>query len=260
LRWIPILALALAVSCVVDPITGRRSIQLMSDAQMNELGLQAFQEVKKESKIASDPAQIAIVRRVGERIARAVDEQLVHDGKEPFQWEFTVIESEQVNAFCLPGGKVAFYTGILPICADETGIAVVMGHEIGHAYAGHGNNRVSMGVIKEYGLGAVQAAMSVGEASEIKSKALAALGVGAQLGELKFGRDDESHADRLGLLFMARAGYDPRAAAPFWQRMSALGGSQSLEILSTHPANETRIADIETHLPAALAEYEKKQP
>ncbi|HLU48814.1 MAG TPA: M48 family metallopeptidase, partial [Planctomycetota bacterium] len=249
-------------SCAVDPITGRSSLHLLPDDQVDQMGAQAFQQILQESEGAVLPPEspeAQLVRRVGARIAAVVDQQLIESGREPFDWEFVVIESDQVNAFALPGGKVAFYTGILPVAANETGIAVVMGHEVAHAYGRHANSRLSMNVIAKYGLGAVQHALSGGGDSMVNQLTLAALGVGTQVGMLGFSREDEAHADELGLIFMARAGYDPREAIAFWERMeAAAGGSGGLpEFLSTHPGPESRIRNLNETLPRALDEYRK---
>lgn len=246
-------------SCAVDPLTGRRTLQLLPDDQLNQMGAQAYQQVLSENQGAVLPPsspEAQLVERVGRRIAPVVDRQRIENGEQPFDWQFSVIDSQEANAFALPGGKVVFYTGILPICQDENGIAVVMGHEVAHAYAGHANNRMSQQVIAEYGLGAVQQALSGGGDSMVNQLTLAALGVGTQLGMLKFGREDESEADELGLIFMARAGYDPRGAVEFWQRMSeSTGGNEPPQFLSTHPNHGTRIEDIREELPRAIEEY-----
>ena len=247
------------VGCITEPFTGRRTLQLIPEGQLNQMGVDAYQQILTDAKISTDAANTAMLRRVGERIAAVVDPMMAEDGRPPFEWEFTLIDDPNtVNAFALPAGKIAFYSGILPVCGDETGVAVVMGHEVAHAYAGHGNNRMSTQVVTQYGLAAAAAALSGDGDSEITQLSLAALGVGSQLGSLAFGRHDESAADEIGLVVMARAGYDPRQAAAFWKRMSELSGGQAPpEFLSTHPSHPTRIRDIEEKLPEALKEYEK---
>ena len=263
-----VLAVALVfllAGCVTDPITGRKQFVGLSfggagEDQINQLGAQAYQQTLGEAQVLTSGPQVDLVRAVGERIAPVVDEYMREQGRETFAWEFNVIESNQVNAWCLPGGKVAFYTGILPICQDEAGIAVVMGHEIAHAYGQHGRSRMARSAASEYGLGAVAAALGGAESSISQQVALQALGLGAQLGSLKFGRGDESHADELGLIFMAKAGYDPRAAVKFWERMAdASGGGAPPEFLSTHPSHDTRISDLNAQMERAVEIYEQNR-
>jgi predicted Zn-dependent protease len=225
------------------------------------MGIQAFQQILGEAQLGADASQNALVEKVGRRIAAVTDKRMADAGREPYAWEFKVIdEPETVNAFALPGGKVAFYTGILPITKTEVGLAVVMGHEIGHVYGEHGRHRVSNNAVAQFGLGAVEVALASGDVSSGTSKyTIAALGLGYQLGvQLPFSRGDESAADHIGLILMAEAGYDPREAVAFWQRMAAAsGGGQPAEFLSTHPSHDTRIEDLENLLPEAIAIYEK---
>ena len=271
--WAMLLCITLLASaCRTCPITGRKVFAPLPESQMNSMGLDAYKQTLGESKVMASGADVEMIQRVGERIAIVVDAQMKEDGREPFEWEFNVIESEQVNAWALPGGKVAFYTGILPLCQNEAGVAVVMGHEVAHAYAHHGNKRMSEGAVAQFGIAAVQIALAGGEAEgaaegaaaadadagAVRNVALQALGVGTQLGLLAFGRGDESHADELGLVFMARSGYDPREAVAFWTRMQdASGGEAPPEFMSTHPSHDTRIADLEAQMPQALEIYDK---
>ncbi|MBN1444061.1 MAG: M48 family metallopeptidase, partial [Planctomycetes bacterium] len=253
-RWFLCLLLAIVLAaCVLEPYTGRRKLQLIPSAQMNELGDDAYRQILAEEKVVTGTGDAQLLARVGARIARVVDQKLEERGEEPYQWEFSLIASDQVNAFALPGGKVAFYTGILPVCQGEEGIAVVMGHEVAHAFAGHGNDRLSRGLLQQYSLAAIQLAIGGEDESELKQLALAALGIGAQVGSLAFDRNDESSADEIGLMIMAEAGYDPSAAVEFWKRMDQMTqAGATLEFLSTHPSHETRIADLNAKLPAAL--------
>jgi predicted Zn-dependent protease len=256
------LCLCLLPACVTEELTNRtRMVPLISEAQANEMGAQAFQQLLGEAKVGGTPQQNAAVERVGKRIAAVTDAYMGKKGRELFQWDFKVIADDKtVNAFCLPGGKVAFYTAILPVCQDENGIAVVMGHEVAHAYLQHGAHRISTSLISQVGLEAVQLALGGAEASETSKIAIAALGVGYQVGiELPFSRADESEADHAGLKLMAEAGYDPRAAVAFWQRMSELGGGGTPEFLSTHPGHETRIEQLEKLMPEAIAIYERSR-
>lgn len=241
---------ALASGCATVPETGRSQLLLFPDSQMTALGLQAYEEILKKEKVSTDPEANALVRRVGERIA-------VASGKD-YEWRFTVIDAPKtINAFALPGGKVAVYTGILPVTQDEAGLAVVMGHEVAHATARHGAERMSQSTLLQ-GL-ALGGGVALGGGDPEKSRAIyGALGVGAAVGVvLPFSRKQESEADRIGLRYMARAGYDPEAAIPFWERMDAAarGKQRPPEFLSTHPSGETRIRQIREWLPEARAEF-----
>ena len=177
---------------------------------------------------------------------------------EGFDWEFNLIDDPKtVNAWCMPGGKVAFYTGIMPICKDETGVAVVMGHEVAHAIANHGRERMSQQMIAQYGLGTLSAVLGQNPGAG-KDLLMQAVGAGASVGMLKFSREHESEADHMGLIFMAMAGYDPNAAPAFWERMSSGGGNEPPEFLSTHPSHSTRIEDLKGWIPQAMKHYKKK--
>ena len=201
-----------------------------------------------------------MVKRVGVNIQRAVETYFAQNNLSKelkgYAWDFNLVESPEVNAWCMPGGKVVIYTGILPITQDETGLAVVMGHEIAHAIAQHGNERMSQGLLQQLGGVALSVALK-DEPALTQNLFMAAYGIGTTVGVmLPFGRKHESEADRLGLIFMSMAGYNPNAAVDFWTRMSAMkGGAQPPEFLSTHPSDATRIADIKKHLPEALKYY-----
>ncbi len=216
----------------------------------------------KENKISADKKNTAMVKRVGKKIQRAVEiyfaQKNLSAELKGYKWEFNLVESKEVNAWCMPGGKVVFYTGILPITKDETGLAVVMGHEIAHAIAEHGNERMSQGLITQFGGMALAKALE-NKPGETQALWMGVFGLGAQLGVmLPFSRMHESEADRLGLTFMAMAGYDPNKAVDFWQRMAALKGGQAPpEFLSTHPSDVIRINKIKKHLPEALKYYKK---
>ena len=250
----PVLRVALLLvvaACATVPLTGRSQLLLLPQSEEMRMGLLSYQEILTKEKISADPALNTLVRRVGQRIAAAT-------AKTDFQWEFKVIESDKVNAFCLPGGKVAVYTGILPVTRDEAGLAAVMGHEVAHAIARHGGERVSQGLLLQLGLATVAAAMSNKDPETVQT-VTGLLGAGATLGIiLPFSRNHESEADRLGLTYMARAGYDPRSARDFWVRMTeaSKGRPKPPEFLSTHPSDETRIRQIEGWLPEALPFYE----
>jgi predicted Zn-dependent protease len=263
-KWTPLIVWLLLgawifQACKTVPITGRKKLSLMPESQVRTMSFQQYAHVLEEAELSKDPDQVQLVRRVGERIQAAVEKYMSSTGHaevlEGFEWEFNLIESDQVNAWCMPGGKVAFYTGILPICADEKGIAVVMGHEVAHAIAGHGSERMSQQVLAQLGQQVITAA-TVEESDELRSIYLTAFGAAAQLGVLlPFSRKHESEADQMGLIFMALAGYDPREAPEFWRRMAAQGGEKPPEFMSTHPSDQRRISDLEAQMASALGYY-----
>jgi predicted Zn-dependent protease len=251
----------LLFACATVPVTGRRSLNILPDSQLLSMSFDEYNKVLKKSKLSQDPAKVQMVKRVGERIAKATEDFFREKGLESeiknYKWEFNLIEDDKtVNAWCMPGGKVAFYTGILPVTEDDTGIAVVMGHEISHAIAKHGNERMSQGLLAQLGAIGLSTALSTqpGPTGQIF---MAAYGVGANVGLLlPYSRLQESEADHIGLILMAKAGYDPRQSIPFWERMNKKGGSRPPEFLSTHPAPETRIKDIQAEIPEAMKYYE----
>ena len=253
--------LLLVFSCSEVPVTGRRQLSLVPNSQLFPLSYDQYDAVLKENKLSNNTQYVTMVKRVGARISSAVEKYMAQKGLssqlDGYKWEFNVIEDETVNAWCMPGGKVAFYTGIMPICEDEAGVAVVMGHEVAHAIANHGSERMSQGLVANGLLGGLQAAMGQ-NASLTNQILMQSVGMGAQVGMLKFSRTHESEADEMGLIFMAMAGYDPREAPKFWERMDAkAGGSRPPEFLSTHPHPDTRIADLKKWMPNALKYYKK---
>lgn len=265
LFWLgTISALFLLLACATVPLTERKSLSLISDSELSSLSLEQYADVLQKSKLSNDPARVQMVRRVGGRIARASEEFLRESKLEAdiknYKWEFNLIEDDKVaNAWCMPGGKVAVYTGILPLTKDETGLAVVMGHEVAHAMAKHGNERMSETLLVQLGGAGLSAALAK-QPSQTQQIFLGVYGVTSNVGfMLPYSRLHESEADRIGLVLMAKAGYDPREAIPFWQRMNEKGGSRPLEFLSTHPAPDTRITDIKSHLPEALKYYKGPQ-
>lgn len=252
------LSVALLIGCVTNPMTGRRSIQTVSDSQLSSMAISQYRETLSKAKVITNTTDARRVKNVGARIKNAAENYYRSIGRvndlQSYNWEFNLIEDKQVNAWCMPGGKVAFYTGIMPICKDETGVAVVMGHEVAHALAGHGNERVSQAMIAQLG-GTV-----IG--GSIKNSAMASIfnqlyPMGAQVGLLAYGRKQELEADQMGLYLMGMAGYDPREAQAFWHRMesSTKSGNRPPQFLSTHPNPENRRADMSKHMPKALEYY-----
>jgi predicted Zn-dependent protease len=249
-----LLAMSIAAACTTVPYTGRSQLQLMSAQQESQMGIQAYQETLSKAKLSANAGQSEMVARVGGRIAAAT-------GHPEYQWEYRLIQDDkQVNAFALPGGKVAVYTGILPITRDESGLAAVLGHEIGHVIARHGGERVSQQLLVNVGLETTMAALSSGNPATVQAVA-SLLGAGATVGViLPWSRAQESEADHLGLILMAKAGYDPHAARNLWVRMSAAsqGSGRPPEFLSTHPSDPTRIRQIEAWLPEAMQYYQPR--
>lgn len=253
-----VLALLTASGCSTVPITGRRQVSLIPANQMIAQSALGYREVVAEGPLSTNQGQVELVRRVGQRIAGAVERYFSVRGESEllagFEWEFNLIDKDEPNAWCMPGGKVAFYTGILPFTQDEAGLAVVMGHEVAHAVAGHGRERASHQLLQQGG-GLLASYLS--RESDYHGAILQVYGLGSQVGAiLPFSRLHESEADRLGLIFMAMAGYHPEAAVGFWQRMAAGKSGSPPEFLSTHPADETRIRKLRELLPEALEYYE----
>lgn len=249
-------------ACASVAVTGRNQLNLVSNAEIIPIVNQQYAEIIAKGPLSNDRQQTEMVKRVGVKIQKAVEEYLASKNASAelagFQWEFNLIEDpKMVNAWCMPGGKVAFYTGIMPICKDETGVAVVMGHEVAHAIANHGRERMSQQMVAQFGLSSLGALVGQNPTAA-KDLLLQAVGVGTNVGMLKFSRSHESEADHIGLIFMAMAGYDPHAAPLFWKRMTAAGGGQEPpEFLSTHPSHHTRVKDLEKWIPEALT-YKKK--
>ncbi|HMU41936.1 MAG TPA: M48 family metallopeptidase [Ignavibacteriaceae bacterium] len=247
--------------CSTVPITGRSQLSLIPASEMNAMSFQQYDQFLQENKLSSSKSDFDMVKRVGVNIQRAVETYFNQNNLSKelagYQWEFNLVESNEVNAWCMPGGKVVVYTGILPLTKDETGLAVVMGHEIAHAIAQHGAERMSQGLLQQLGGVALSVALK-DKPQETQNLFMTAYGVGTTVGVmLPFSRTQESEADRLGLIFMSMAGYNPNTAVDFWTRMSQMGGQKPPEFLSTHPSDQTRIADIKKELPEALKYYKK---
>jgi predicted Zn-dependent protease len=250
------------VGCAEVPVTHRRSLHLVPNSELLSLSLREYEQVLRKSKLSTDEKKVQMVRRVGQRISKSAEAFLKESGKtqqvKDYKWEFNVIEDDKVvNAWAMPGGKVVVYTGILPYTKDETGLAVVMGHEVAHALADHGNERMSQALLANMGGMALTVALAQ-KPQQTRDLFMTVFGVGASVGLLlPYGRLQESEADRIGLILMGRAGYDPREAIPFWERMNKKEGPRPPEFLSTHPAPGSRIANLKTYIPEALPYYKK---
>ena len=251
----------LLYSCSTVAISNRHQIKLIPNSTMFATSFQQYDDFLKEHKESTNQAQSQMVKTVGVKIQKAVEKYFADKGMSSklngYKWEFHLVEDPQVNAWCMPGGKVVVYTGIMPVTKNETGLAVVMGHEIAHAIANHGNERMSQQMVLQAG-GMALDEFTKTKPEESKKMWGTVFGLGAQYGAvLPFSRLHESEADHLGLIFMAMAGYNPNEAVEFWTRMSKSGGQKPPEIMSTHPSDETRIKQIKEHLPEAMKYYKK---
>ena len=250
------------MGCATVPLTGRKQLSLVPESQVAQMSVDSYKDLISKSELSKDQASIEMVQRVGKRIAAAAEKFLVNNGLESdiknYNWEFNLIkDSQTVNAFCMPGGKVAVYTGILPLTKNEDGLAVVLGHEVAHAIAKHGGERMSQLLLTQLGGVALSEAIKT-KGEQTQQLMLMAYGVGSQYGVLlPYSRSHEYEADQIGLVFMAMAGYNPETAVGFWERMSLLGGQKPPEFMSTHPADENRIAKIKSEIPQALEYYQK---
>lgn len=247
--------------CSLVPLIGRRQLSLVSDTDMLSTSVVQYDQFMKENKLSINTTETKMVKRVGSHIQNAVityfAQNNLSQGLDGFAWEFNLIDSKEVNAWCMPGGKVVVYSGILPITQDETGLAVVMGHEIAHAVAKHSNERMSQALLAQFG-GQTLAGALQQEPQRTQDLWMGLFGVGVQVGAmLPYSRLQESEADHLGLIFMAMAGYNPNSAVEFWQRMSQNTGAKPPEFLSTHPSEETRIRKIKSEIPEAMKYYKK---
>ena len=261
-RFFPLAMLVLLAGCSTVPITGRSQLNLIPASTMLSMSAQEYGTFIKESKPSSNQDQTQMVKRVGLRIQGAVERYFAERGLSgklaDYRWEFNLVDDKQVNAWCMPGGKVVVYSGMLPVSQNEDGLAVVLGHEIAHAIAEHGNERMSQGLLAQLGGIALSEALASRPAAT-RQLWMTAYGAGAQYGAiLPYSRLQESEADHLGLVFMAMAGYDPSQATAFWQRMAAQkGGKSQPEFFSTHPADATRIENIRRLIPEVTRQYRK---
>lgn len=262
LTVLSISVMMLVIACTQNPITGRNQLALVSENQMQEMAVTQYKQFLTESKVvsSSQSKDAEMVKRVGSRIANAVT--TFYRGKglskelEGYQWEYNLVQSNDVNAWCMPGGKIVVYTGILPVAQNEAALAVVVGHEVAHAVAKHGQERMSQGLVQQLGGVALSVALS-NKTAETQNLFMQAYGVGSNVfGVLPHSRKQELEADKLGLIYTALAGYNPREAVPLWQRMANLSsGQKPPEFLSTHPTEQTRIQQLEAQMPEALKYY-----
>jgi len=251
----------LLTGCVLNLVTGRNQLSLVKESEVQLMATSQYKTFLTENKVLSSNTSkdAAMVDRVGARIANAITKYYNSQGKESvlegYLWEFNTIESKEVNAWCMPGGKVVVYTGLLPVTQNETSLAIVMGHEIAHSVAKHGNERMSQALVQQLGGMALEVALAQ-KPQETQDLFLMSYGIGSEVGAmLPWSRQQEMEADQYGLIFSAMAGYDPREAIPFWQRMSAAGEGSPPEFLSTHPSDETRMRKLKQFMPEALKFY-----
>ncbi|SEK44065.1 Peptidase family M48 [Aquimarina amphilecti] len=252
----------LFLSCATNPFTGKQTLALVPNSQILPMAFQQYDQFLGENKVVKGTADAQMITRVGQKISKASERWLNANGYagylKDYKWEYNLVDDKTVNAWCMPGGKIVFYTGILPIADGETGVAAIMGHEVAHALANHGQQRMSASQIQQVAGVATTVAAS-GQNEQTQQIIGTAFGLGSQLGVmLPFSRSHETEADRIGLQLMAIAGYNPDEAAELWKRMKANSGGQApAEFMSTHPSNDTRISNLTAWSPAAKAEARK---
>ncbi|MBK8483828.1 MAG: M48 family metallopeptidase [Saprospiraceae bacterium] len=253
--------LLVAFSCTKNLVTGRKQLNLVSESELQVMALKEYTNFLSTNKVLSTSSNknAEMVKRVGTKIANGIKTYYDSKGQtsilEGYKWEFNLVENNDVNAWCMPGGKVVVYTGLLPITKNENALAIVLGHEIAHAVAQHGSERMSQGLLQQLGGTALQVALS-SKPVETQNLYLAAYGIGSTVGAiLPFSRKEENEADQYGLYFAAMAGYDPNEAIPFWQRMASTGSSKPPEFLSSHPSDKTRIEKLKANMPQAMKYY-----
>lgn len=258
--FIPVLAAALYLgSCSKNAVTGKRAFTLMPESEMMAMSYSEYDKfLAQHPPLPDNDDRVLMVRRAGTKIQKAVEkfyaEKNASKDLEGYQWTFNVVDENTINAWCMPGGKVVVYTGLLPVTQSEEALAIVMGHEIAHAVARHGNQRMSQGLLVQFGGAALSVALSQKPALT-QQLFQQAYGLSTGLGTLKYSRSHETEADKMGLVFAAMAGYNPEAAVAFWERMAASGGQKPPELLSTHPSDETRIRDLKAYMPEAKKYY-----
>jgi predicted Zn-dependent protease len=256
------LLILIAIACATNPVTGKKTLALVPNSEIFASSFNQYGEFLKTNKVITGTADAKRVETVGMKIRAAAEKLLKSRGTqgelEGYAWEYKLVDSKEVNAWCMPGGKIVFYSGILPICKDDAGIATVMGHEVAHALANHGQQRMSAGLAQQLGAGVAQVAVG-GKSAETQALVMQAYGIGTTVGGmLPFSRSHETEADEIGLTLMAIAGYNPEVSIAFWERMSAKsGGAAPAELLSTHPSDASRIANLKKLIPKAKAEAAK---
>jgi predicted Zn-dependent protease len=253
----------LVTACSVVPVTGRKQLKLLPESTMIEMGLTSYNEFLKEIKLSKDEANAQMIKKVGSNLSSATNRFLRNNGLaseiSSYKWAFNLVEDKTVNAWCMPGGKIVFYTGILPVVKNEQGAAVVMGHEIAHAIAKHGNERMSQGLVQQFGGIALAVALK-DKPAETQQLFQAAYGITSNVAVmLPFSRKQEYEADRIGLILMAMAGYNPNEALSLWKRMAAQSAIGTPAFLSTHPSDAKRIEQIKKYIPEAMKYYNKKK-
>ncbi len=256
-----LLAIGLLTGCALNLLTGRKQLNLVKESEVQLMAKDQYKTFLSENKVLNSATSrdAAAVDRVGARISNAITKYFETQGEssllEGYKWEFNTIESKEINAWCMPGGKVVVYTGLLPVTKNETALAIVMGHEIAHSVARHGNERMSQAMVQQLGGMALEVALAQ-KPQETRDLFMMTYGIGSEVGAiLPWSRQQETEADKYGLIFSAMAGYDPREAIPFWQRMAAAGGGSPPEFLSTHPSDATRLRKLEQFMPEALKYY-----
>jgi predicted Zn-dependent protease len=249
-----------AAACTTNPFTGKQTLALVPNSQILPMAFQQYDQFLKENKVITGTSDAQMIKNIGQKISVAAERYLTANGYagylQDYRWEYNLVQDPAVNAWCMPGGKIVFYTGILPIAQGEAGVAAIMGHEVAHALANHGQQRMSAGQLQQ--LGAVAGNIALSNDPKNQNIFNQAYGIGTTVGVmLPFSRSHETEADRIGLTLMAIAGYDPIVGAQLWERMSAAGGGAPPEFLSTHPSDQTRIANITQWAPEARAEARK---
>jgi len=260
---VALIVASVMTGCILNKVTGRKQLSLVPESDLQVMAISQYGTFLSENKVLnpSSSKDAAMVDRVGARISNAITKYYKSQGKESvtegYKWEFNTIDSKEVNAWCMPGGKVVVYAGLLPVTQNETALAIVVGHEIAHAIAKHGSERMSQGMMQQLGGVALQVALSQ-KPQETQNVFMQAYGIGSTVGAvLPWSRQQETEADQFGLIFAAMAGYNPQEAIPFWQRMANAGGAKPPEFLSTHPSDETRMRKLKQFMPEAMKYYTK---
>ena len=256
-----LLTVVILTGCALNILTGRKQLNLVQESELQLMAKDQYNTFLSENKVLNSGSsrEAATVDRVGARISQAITKYFAGQGQESllegYKWEFNTIDSKEINAWCMPGGKVVVYTGLLPVTKNEAALAIVMGHEIAHSVAKHGNERMSQALVQQMGGMALGLALAQ-KPQETQDLFMMTYGIGSQVGAiLPWSRQQETEADQYGLIFSAIAGYDPREAIPFWQRMSTAGGASPPEFLSTHPSDATRLKKMEKFIPEAMKYY-----